>query len=75
MAWAAREQFVYRVEPLAISMARAQTLAAAKPAGSGPVVLLDHSDNCASGGTMDTMTVLAAMLDAGLSDVGGLCHF
>ena len=28
----------------------------AKPAGSGPVVLLDHSDNCASGGTMDTMT-------------------
>ena len=33
------------------------------PAGSGPVVLLDHSDNCASGGTMDTMTVLAGILE------------
>jgi microcystin degradation protein MlrC len=75
MAWAAREQFVYRVEPLAISMARAQTLAAAKPAGSGPVVLLDHSDNCASGGTMDTMTVLGAMLDAGLSDAAAFAIF
>jgi microcystin degradation protein MlrC len=32
MAWAAREQFVYRIEPLADSMARAQALAAAKPA-------------------------------------------
>ena len=66
MAWAAREQFVYRSVPLADSIARAQRLAADKPAGSGPVVLLDHSDNCASGGTMDTMTVLGAMLDAGL---------
>ena len=75
MAWAAREQFVYRIEPLATSMARAQTLAAAKPAGSGPVVLLDHSDNCASGGTMDTMTVLGAMLDAGLSDAAAFAIF
>lgn len=68
MAWEARAQFVYQVEPLAQSMARAKALADAKPAGSGPVVLLDHSDNCASGGTMDTMTVLGAMLDAGLQD-------
>ena len=75
MAWAAREQFVYRIEPLATSMARAQALAAAKPAGSGPVVLLDHSDNCASGGTMDTMTVLGAMLDAGLSDAAAFAIF
>ena len=66
MAWTAREQFVYRIEPLADSMARAQALANAKPPGSGPVVLLDHSDNCASGGTMDTMTVPAARPDAGL---------
>jgi hypothetical protein len=47
----------------------------AKPAGSGPVVLLDHSDNCASGGTMDTMTVLGAMLDAGLSDAAAFAIF
>ena len=66
MAWANRQGFVYEIEPLPQAMARAQALAAAKPAGSGPVVLLDHSDNCASGGTMDTMTVLGAMLDAGL---------
>jgi microcystin degradation protein MlrC len=75
MAWAAREQFVYRIEPLAESMARAQALAAAKPPGSGPVVLLDHSDNCASGGTMDTMTVLGAILDAGLEDVAAFAIF
>jgi microcystin degradation protein MlrC len=75
MAWAAREQFVYRIEPLADSMARAQALAAARPAGAGPVVLLDHSDNCASGGTMDTMTVLGAILDAGLDDVVAFAVF
>ena len=32
-------------------------------------MLLDHDDNCASGGTMDTMAVLAAILAAGLDDV------
>jgi microcystin degradation protein MlrC len=75
MAWAERAKFVYQIEPLAASMARAQALAAAKPAGSGPVVLLDHSDNCASGGTMDTMTVLGAILDAGLEDVAAFAVF
>jgi microcystin degradation protein MlrC len=69
MAWAARQQFVYPIEPLADSMARAQALRAGLPPDAGPVVLLDHSDNCASGGTMDTMTVLAGILDAGLDDV------
>lgn len=75
MAWQAREKFVYQIEPLAQSMARAQALAAARPQGSGPVVLLDHSDNCASGGTMDTMTVLGAMLDAGLKDAVAFAIF
>jgi microcystin degradation protein MlrC len=75
MAWEARAQFVYRPEPLAESMARAQRLAADKPVGSGPVVLLDHSDNCASGGTMDTMDVLGAMLDAGLHDAAAFAIF
>ncbi|MDP1647634.1 MAG: M81 family metallopeptidase [Rubrivivax sp.] len=75
LAWARRAEFVYAIEPLAASMARAQALAAAKPAGSGPVVLLDHSDNCASGGTMDTMTVLGAILDAGLEDVAAFAIF
>jgi microcystin degradation protein MlrC len=75
MAWAAREAFVYKIEPLAASIARAKELAATKPAGSGPVVLLDHSDNCASGGTMDTMTVLGAMLDAGLANAAAFAIF
>jgi microcystin degradation protein MlrC len=75
LAWAQRAAFVYRIEPLADSLARAQDLAAAKPAGSGPVVLLDHSDNCASGGTMDTMTVLGAMLDAGLEGAAAFAIF
>ena len=63
MAWAAREDFVYRIEPLADSIARAKLMT------QGPVILLDHYDNAASGGTMDTMTVLAAILDAGLENV------
>ena len=84
MAWAQRQAFVYTIEPLPASMARAQRLAAARapgagpasPAGpNGPVVLLDHSDNCASGGTMDTMTVLGAMLDAGLQNAAAFAIF
>jgi microcystin degradation protein MlrC len=63
MAWKAREQFVYRVEPLEASLRRASGLQ------GRPVVLLDHYDNCASGGTMDTMSVLGGILDAGLEDV------
>ncbi len=74
-AWAARAQFVYPITPLGESMAQAQALAINKPAGSGPVVLLDHSDNCASGGTMDTMTVLGAILDAGLDGVAVFAIF
>ncbi len=73
MAWAQRQAFVYKIEPLSESMAQAQRLAAGKP--TGPIVLLDHSDNCASGGTMDTMTVLGAMLDAGLQDAAAFAIF
>lgn len=65
-AWSDRAAFVYRVEPLVESMQRARTLA--EGPGAGPVVLLDHYDNTASGGTMDTTEVLTAVLDAGLDD-------
>jgi microcystin degradation protein MlrC len=68
MAWDAREKFVYRVEPLEASLRRAQELGAGLGQSGGPVVLLDHYDNCASGGTMDTMAVLGGILDAGLQD-------
>ncbi len=75
MAWRARDAFVYVLEALETSMARARALVAAAAPGSGPVVLLDHCDNCASGGTMDTMTVLGAMLDAGLEDAAAFAIF
>ena len=64
-AWENREAFVYRVDPLEESVARARSLGEQ----GGPVVLLDHYDNCASGGTMDTTEVLAEILRQGLEDV------
>lgn len=67
LAWGEREAFVYRPEPLAESVARAKAIPAA--AGEGPVVLLDHYDNTASGGTMDTTAVLAEVLRQELEDV------
>jgi len=69
MAWSQRAAFVYRVEPLADSLARAQTL------GAGPIVLLDHYDNAASGGTMDTMAVLDGILTAQLEDVAAFAIY
>jgi microcystin degradation protein MlrC len=67
-AWAAREAFVYRLEPLELSLSRATAMDPPRP-GDGPIVLLDHYDNCASGGTMDTTAVLAAILHARLDNV------
>jgi microcystin degradation protein MlrC len=61
-AWDSREAFVYRGEPLAGSVARARALGEVKSPDGGPVVLLDHCDNVASGGTMDTTAVLAEVL-------------
>src|SRR6266478_7754285 len=73
-AWQDREDFVYRVEPLAQSMARAKALPPSG-AGEGPIVLLDHYDNCASGGTMDTTIVLAAILREGLDNVAAFAIY
>ena len=73
-AWAGREAFVYRLEPLEQSLARAKALEAPKP-GEGPIVLLDHYDNCASGGTMDTTAVLAAILREGLDNVAAFAIY
>jgi len=67
-AWADREAFVYKIEPLDAALSRAAALPP-PAAGEGPIVLLDHYDNCASGGTMDTTVVLAAILERGLDNV------
>jgi microcystin degradation protein MlrC len=61
-AWAERQSFTFQTEPLEESVARAKRL-------DGPVVLLDHCDNSASGGTMDTTTVLAEIIRQGLENV------
>jgi microcystin degradation protein MlrC len=66
-AWQAREDFVYQIEPLSESMDKAAKAATAS--GEGPVIVLDHYDNTASGGTMDTTEVLSAVLEAGLKRV------
>jgi microcystin degradation protein MlrC len=53
------------VEKLEDSVARAKKLGEAGPG----VVLLDHFDNCASGGTMDTTDVLREIIRQELDDV------
>jgi len=71
--WSRRSDFIYQNEPLSSSIARAQQLA--HQPGSGPVLLLDHGDNCMSGGTCDDMNVLHEALKQGLEDivVGPIC--
>lgn len=72
-AWKEREAFVYRPEPLAVSVARAK--ATPPDAKKGPIILLDHYDNAASGGTMDTTAVLAEILRQELEDVAAFAIF
>ena len=62
-AWQERHEFVFQGEPLADTLVRARGL------DEGPIVLLDHADNSASGGTQDTVAVLREVLRQGLEDV------
>ncbi|MCC7274125.1 MAG: M81 family metallopeptidase [Alphaproteobacteria bacterium] len=62
-AWARRRDFAYRHEPIGHALDRARALE------DGPILLLDHADNCGSGGTQDVMAVLKAVIAAGLEDV------
>jgi microcystin degradation protein MlrC len=70
-AWARRESFVYHGEPLAHSVSRAKQhgLELRSSGSSGPILLLDHADNCGSGGTQDDMTVVAEALHHELEDI------
>jgi microcystin degradation protein MlrC len=69
MAWERREAFLYTGAPLAGQIAHARTL------GDGPIVLVDHGDNTASGGTQDVMSVIGEVMRQGLDDVaaGPIC--
>ena len=73
-AWVEREAFVYKIEPLQQSVARAKAMPPGQ-SGDGPIVLLDHYDNCASGGTMDTTVVLAEIMRQGLEDVAAFAIY
>jgi len=69
LAWERREDFLYRGAPLAGQIAHARSLS------EGPVVLVDHGDNTASGGTQDVMSVIDEVMRQGLTDVavGPIC--
>ena len=69
MAWERREAFLYAGAPLKSQIAHARTL------GEGPIVLVDHGDNTASGGTQDVMSVIDEVMTQGLDDVvaGPIC--
>ncbi|CAB3777839.1 hypothetical protein LMG28688_00449 [Paraburkholderia caffeinitolerans] len=73
--WDERGEFVYRSPPLAESVAQAGRLAQEAQSTGKPVLLLDHGDNCMSGGTCDTMDLLEAALAQGLTGMvsGPLC--
>ena len=61
--WAGRSRLVDSgAEPIATTLARAARL-------PPPVILADCGNNAGAGGTCDTMTVLAAMLAAGMRDI------
>jgi microcystin degradation protein MlrC len=65
-AWAHKEAFVYRGEPLEQAIARARQMV---ERDGGPILLLDHADNCASGANQDTMYVLEEALRQGLTGI------
>jgi microcystin degradation protein MlrC len=65
-AWKQKEDFIYRGRPLEEALAEAKRLG---DSSGGPVLLLDHADNCASGATQDTMHVLDAALRMGLTGI------
>ncbi len=67
VAWVRRRDFIYRGSPLQQAIAKAKQMAEQT---GGPILLLDHADNCASGATQDTMHVLKEALRQGLSGIG-----
>ena len=65
-AWKARREFMFEIEPLEKSVQRAKEMG---DPTKGPIMLLDHYDNCASGGTMDTTDTLREIIRQDLDDV------
>ena len=65
-AWKQKEDFIYRGRPLEEALLEAKRLG---ELSGGPVLLLDHADNCASGATQDSMHVLREALRLGLGGI------
>lgn len=72
--WSRRADFVYRAAPLAESIASAREIRSRRHVAA-PVLLLDHGDNCMSGGPCDNMDVIVEALRQGLDGVvaGPIC--
>ena len=60
---------LFHPEPLSVQVARAKSL------DGGPIVMADHGDNTASGGTQDVMSVIEEAMKQGLEDAcaGPIC--
>lgn len=63
VAWEQRHEFLFDSRPIEETLTHVATLE------GGPIILLDHADNSASGGTQDTTAALSAVLQSGLEDV------
>ena len=63
VGWERREEFVFPVEPIEKSISEAKAL------DEGPVILVDHGDNCGSGGNQDVMAVLGEVIRQDLEEV------
>ncbi len=81
-AWERRAEFIFEIEPLAQTVSRARSIRQAatdRDRAQGvprkPIVLADHSNNTASGGSVDTMESVAEVLAQGLTGViaGPIC--
>lgn len=71
--WKRRSEFLYLEEPLSTSIEKARS--AHEISDGNYVLMLDHGDNCMSGGTCDNMDVLNAALKAGFKNIvaGPIC--
>ncbi len=67
IAWERRAEYVFHPQPLEASVARARALGAGRH--DGPILLIDHCDNCGSGGAQDVMLVVEEILKQNLDDV------
>lgn len=67
IAWERRTEYVFHAEPLARSVARARALGTSRH--EGPILLIDHCDNCGSGGSQDVMLVVEEILRQNLDDI------